>query len=144
MSIDKINEQNTDYHIKQQLASNLYDIAVNISVKFIKEQSEPESKRYIFAYTINILNKGSINAKLLSRHWLITDADGKVQEVRGPGVVGEHPDLKPGESFTYTSGAIIETPVGSMQGSYQMQASNGALFDAEIEAFSLSDPKTLH
>ncbi|MFK5893964.1 MAG: Co2+/Mg2+ efflux protein ApaG [Pseudomonadota bacterium] len=121
-----------------------YNIAVNVSVQYIKEQSMPEKKRYVFAYTINILNRGSVAVRLLSRHWLITDAEGKVQEVRGSGVVGEHPDLKPGEDFTYTSGAIIETPVGSMQGSYQMQAGDGTTFDAEIAAFSLAQPNILH
>ncbi len=121
-----------------------YKIAVNVSVQYIKEQSVPENSQFVFAYTINILNRGTIDVKLLSRHWLITDAEGKVQEVRGPGVVGKHPDLKPGEDFTYTSGAIIETPVGSMQGSYQMQAEDGILFDAEIAPFSLAQPNILH
>jgi len=121
-----------------------YNIAVNVRVQYIKEQSLPQDKRFVFAYTINILNKGSEEVKLLSRHWLITDADGKVQEVRGPGVVGQHPQLKPGEDFTYTSGAVLETPVGSMQGSYQMKAHDGTLFDAEINPFSLADPELLH
>ncbi len=129
---------------KNSNISEKYNIAVNVSVQYIKEQSLPESNRYVFAYTINILNRGNVAVKLLSRHWLITDAEGKVQEVRGPGVVGEHPDLKPGEDFTYTSGAIIETPVGSMQGSYQMQAVDGTSFDAEIAAFSLAQPNILH
>jgi ApaG protein len=124
--------------------SDKYNIAVNVSVQYIKEQSLPANDRYVFAYTINILNRGTVAVKLLSRHWLITDAEGKVQEVRGSGVVGEHPDLKPGEDFTYTSGAIIETPVGSMQGSYQMQAGDGTTFDAEIAAFSLAQPNILH
>lgn len=121
-----------------------YQIGINVAVRYIEEQSEPEHNRFVFAYTINIMNKGAIGAKLLSRHWLITDADGAVEEVRGPGVVGEHPHLQPGESFTYTSGAIIKTPVGSMQGSYQMQADDGMLFDAEIMPFSLSNPAFLH
>ena len=124
--------------------NNKYDVSVNVSVKYIKEQSVPDDKRYVFAYTINILNNGNIRVKLLSRHWLITDADGKVQEVRGPGVVGKHPDLKPGEDFTYTSGTVIETPVGSMQGSYQMEASDGTVFDAEISPFSLANPDLIH
>ena len=129
---------------KKSDISDKYNIAVNVSVQYIKEQSLPENDRYVFAYTINILNRGSVAVKLLSRHWLITDAEGKVQEVRGSGVVGEHPDLKPGEDFTYTSGAVIETPVGSMQGSYQMQAGDGTTFDAEIAAFSLAQPNILH
>jgi len=121
-----------------------YKIAVNVSVQYIKEQSIPANDQFVFAYTINILNRGTVDVKLISRHWLITDADGKVQEVRGPGVVGQHPDLKPGEDFTYTSGAVIKTPVGSMQGSYQMQADDGTVFDAEISAFSLAQPNILH
>lgn len=123
---------------------NKYDIAVNVRVQYIKEQSIPENNRYVFAYTINILNKGDVEVKLVSRHWLITDAEGKSQEVRGSGVVGQNPELKPGEDFTYTSGTVIETPVGSMQGSYQMEAVDGTLFDAEIGAFSLANPALLH
>lgn len=121
-----------------------YSLAVSVSVQYVQEQSVPEENQYVFAYTINLLNRGSVDIKLISRHWLITDAEGKVQEVRGPGVVGEHPDLKPGEDFTYTSGAVIETPVGSMQGSYQMKAGDGTRFEAEIEAFSLAQPNILH
>ena len=121
-----------------------YNLAVSVSVQYLKEQSLPEKSKYVFAYTINLLNRGSVDVKLISRHWLITDAEGKVQEVRGSGVVGEHPDLKPGEDFTYTSGAVIETPVGSMQGSYQMKAGDGIIFDAEIAAFSLAQPNILH
>jgi len=126
------------------MESEKYDIAIDVSVQYVSEQSNPEQKRYVFAYTINILNKGNIDAQLLSRHWLITDAEGKTQEVRGPGVVGEHPHLKPGDDFTYTSGTVIETPVGSMQGSYQMKAGDGTLFNAEIEPFSLAQPNMLH
>ena len=121
-----------------------YNLAVSVSVQYLKEQSLPEKSKYVFAYTINLLNRGSVDVKLISRHWLITDAEGKVQEVRGSGVVGEHPDLKPGEDFTNTSGAVIETPVGSMQGSYQMKAGDGIIFDAEIAAFSLAQPNILH
>jgi len=126
------------------MESEKYDIAIDVSVQYVSEQSNPEQKRYVFAYTINILNKGNIDAQLLSRHWLITGAEGKTQEVRGPGVVGEHPHLKPGDDFTYTSGTVIETPVGSMQGSYQMKAGDGTLFNAEIEPFSLAQPNMLH
>ena len=126
------------------MESEKYNIAIDVSVQYISEQSSPEQNRYVFAYTINILNKGNIDAQLISRHWLITDAEGKTQEVRGPGVVGEHPNLKPGDDFTYTSGTVIETPVGSMQGSYQMKAGDGTVFDAEIDAFSLAQPNILH
>lgn len=119
-------------------------IQVQTHAFYLEEQSAPEQNRYVFAYTITISNQGTVPAKLLGRHWIITDANGKVEEVRGEGVVGEQPYLRPGESFRYTSGAIIETAVGSMQGSYQMQADDGVHFDAPIDPFSLSVPRTLH
>ena len=121
-----------------------YRIQVDVETAYIEGQSTPEQNRYVFAYTITIRNAGSVAAKLLTRHWLITDANGKVQEVRGEGVIGEQPHLRPGESFQYTSGTMIETPVGSMSGSYQMLADDGTRFDAEIRPFSLSVPRTLH
>jgi ApaG protein len=121
-----------------------YDIKVNVETRYIPEQSAPDESRYVFAYTITISNAGSIPAQLLTRHWIITDANGRIQEVRGEGVVGEHPHLRPGEAFRYTSGAMIETPVGSMHGSYQMRADDGTLFDAPIAPFSLSVPRLLH
>lgn len=111
---------------------------------YIEAQSSPEQNRYVFAYTITITNVGSTAAKLLTRHWLITDANGKIQEVTGEGVVGEHPHLNPGDSFRYTSAAMIETPVGVMQGKYQMQSDNGENFKATIPRFTLSIPRTLH
>lgn len=121
-----------------------YNISIDAKVQYIKEQSAPSENRYVFSYTINMLNKGTESAQLISRHWIITDAEGKTQEVKGPGVVGEHPYLKPGEDFTYTSGTIINTPVGSMQGSYQMKAGDGQMFDAEIHPFTLALPSFLH
>jgi len=124
--------------------SDKYNISIDVAVQYIKEQSLPADNRYVFSYTINILNQGSIAAQLISRHWIITDSEGKAEEVRGPGVVGEQPLLKPGEDFTYTSGTIMRTPVGSMQGSYQMKASDDHLFDAEIAPFTLSLPGFLH
>lgn len=111
---------------------------------FIEGQSAPDQNRYVFAYTVTITNAGSIPARLLTRHWLITDANGKVQEVNGEGVVGEHPYLAPGDSFRYTSAAMIETPVGVMQGKYMMQSDNGENFNAAIPKFTLSIPRTLH
>ena len=108
------------------------------------EQSQPAQGRYAFAYTITIRNDGAVPAKLLTRHWVITHGNGKVEEVRGPGVVGEHPHLAPGEAFEYTSGAVLDTPVGTMQGSYQMLADDGTAFDAPIPRFTLSVPRTLH
>jgi len=124
--------------------SKPYDTRVEVETRYIEEQSDPDQQRYVFAYTITIRNEGSIPAKLLRRHWIITDANGEVQEVRGEGVVGEQPYLKPGDGFRYTSGTVLETPVGSMQGSYQMIADDGVEFDAEIPPFSLSMPHTIH
>jgi len=122
----------------------LYDIEVSVETTYVAEHSEPEEYRFVFAYTITLVNRGSVSAQLLSRHWVITDADSQVEEVRGEGVVGEQPVLKPGEGFRYTSGAVIETPVGTMQGSYQMVAADGQQFDAAIPEFVLSAPRTLH
>jgi len=121
-----------------------YQIKVSAQSVYIREQSQPDDERYLFAYTIVIKNTGAIAAQLRTRHWIITDTNGKVQEVRGDGVVGEQPRLAPGEEFTYTSAAVLETPVGSMHGSYQMIAEDGVEFDAEIQAFGLSIPDVLH
>ncbi len=121
-----------------------HNIVVNVQTVFVEAQSEPEEDRYVFAYTIKITNEGAQPAKLLTRHWIITDSNGKVQEVKGEGVIGQQPYLQPGEFFQYTSGTVIETPVGSMQGSYQMLSDDGSHFDAEILPFSLSVPKMLH
>ncbi len=121
-----------------------YDIQISVSTQYIKAESNPEASRYIFSYTITIKNTGDIAAKLLSRHWIITDANNRIQEVRGKGVIGEQPYLKPGDSFQYTSGTMLETPVGSMQGSYQMIADDGRNFDAIIEPFSLALPRMLN
>ena len=121
-----------------------YSIKVAAQSFYLEEQSDPEQNRYVFAYTVVIQNQGSIAAKLLSRHWIITDANGKVEEVRGEGVVGEQPYLQPGEGFRYTSGAILDTSVGSMRGSYQMLADDGMTFNADIPPFVLSIPRTLH
>ena len=119
-------------------------IIVEATPYFIAEQSIPDQNKYVFAYTITITNEGSVPAKLLSRYWLITDSNGKLQEVRGDGVIGEQPYLKPGDTFKYTSGAIIETAVGTMQGLYTMQPDNGENFNATIPKFTLSIPRTLH
>ncbi|MCL7421493.1 MAG: Co2+/Mg2+ efflux protein ApaG [Methylobacter sp.] len=119
-------------------------ILVEAKPHFIEAQSSPDENRYVFAYTITITNIGEIPAKLLTRHWLITDANGKIQEVRGEGVIGEQPYIKPGETFRYTSGAMIETPVGTMQGNYTMHSDEGYDFDAAIPRFTLSIPRTLH
>ncbi|MDF1584043.1 MAG: Co2+/Mg2+ efflux protein ApaG [Methyloprofundus sp.] len=119
-------------------------ILVEVKSHYIEEQSKPSEHKYAFAYTITIANIGITAAKLLSRHWLITDSNGKVEQVRGDGVVGKTPHLKPGEAFTYTSGALINTPVGVMQGKYIMLSDAGEKFDALIPQFTLSIPRTLH
>lgn len=122
----------------------LYDTRVEVETNYIAEQSQPENQRFVFSYTITIRNHGSVPARLLSRHWLITDADGNTEEVKGEGVVGEQPYLKPGEGFRYTSGTMLKTPVGSMRGSYHLLADDGVEFDASIAPFTLSKPNTLH
>ncbi|KAB2922361.1 MAG: Co2+/Mg2+ efflux protein ApaG [Dechloromonas sp.] len=121
-----------------------YRIEVSPVAHFIPDQSSPDEGRYLFAYTITIRNVGDTPAQLLSRHWIITDANEAVQEVRGLGVVGKQPLLKPGESFQYTSGSQLNTPVGTMRGSYQMVAEDGTHFEAEIPEFTLAMPRVLH
>jgi ApaG protein len=121
-----------------------YEIAVSAATQYLADQSDESAGRYVFAYTITIRNSGQVAAQLISRHWLITDAQGLVQEVRGLGVIGAQPLLKPGESFEYTSGTSIATPVGTMRGSYQMVAEDGARFEASIPEFTLSIPRVLH
>jgi ApaG protein len=121
-----------------------YAITVVATAAFLAEQSDPEKNQYVFAYTIKITNTGDVTAQLISRHWYITDADHKVQEIKGVGVVGQQPSLKPGESFEYTSGASIPTAVGTMRGTYQMRAEDGQTFDVGIPPFTLSVPRTLH
>lgn len=121
-----------------------HNIKVDVETTYVPEQSDPDQSRYVFAYTITIRNEGRVPATLMTRHWIINDSNGKVQEVRGEGVVGEQPHLKPGEGFQYTSGTMIETPVGTMQGSYHMRGDDGVDFDAEIPPFMLSMPRVLH
>jgi ApaG protein len=123
---------------------NPHNITVEVETRYVEGQSEPNNERYVFSYTITIRNEGGVPAQLISRHWVITDANGHTQEVRGEGVVGEQPNLKPGEGFQYTSGTMIATPVGSMRGEYQMVAENGDQFDAVIPTFTLAIPRTLH
>lgn len=121
-----------------------HQIRVEVETDFIPAQSDPDNERYVFAYTITIHNEGQVPARLLARHWVITDANGRVQEVEGEGVVGEQPYLRPGEAFQYTSGTMIGTPVGTMQGSYHLVADDGAAFDAPIAPFTLAAPRVLH
>lgn len=121
-----------------------YECSVSVETTFVPEQSDEARDRYVFSYTVTIRNEGSVGAQLISRHWIIKDALGEVQEVRGLGVVGAQPLLQPGESFQYTSGCVLVTPVGSMQGSYQMVAEDGQQFEAPIAEFQLSMPRVLH
>lgn len=121
-----------------------YEIAIEVATQYMPEQSDPDEDRYFFAYTIKVANIGSVAAQLVSRHWVITDAEGQVEEVRGLGVVGHQPMLQPGEAFEYTSGCPLPTPVGTMKGSYQMVAEDGTRFEAVISEFVLAMPRTLH
>ncbi|MBD8483766.1 MULTISPECIES: Co2+/Mg2+ efflux protein ApaG [Pseudomonas] len=121
-----------------------YQIDVSVVTRFLPEQSQPEQHRFAFAYTVTVLNNGQLPARLLSRHWVITDGDGKVEEVRGPGVIGQQPLIAAGASHTYSSGTVMATTVGNMQGSYQMQAEDGKKFDAVIAPFRLAVPGALH
>ena len=123
---------------------NRYEISVAVKTRHVEEQSDPSEARYVFAYTITIANTGTIAAQLISRHWIITDADAHVQEVKGLGVVGHQPLLSPGESFEYTSGTAMATPTGSMRGSYFIVAEDGTRFDATIPEFALAVPRALH
>jgi len=115
-----------------------HQITVKVSPLYLPHQSEPENGKYVFSYTVTLSNTGSITARLLTRHWIITNGNGEQEEVKGPGVVGQHPRLKPGESYQYTSGSVLLTPVGTMGGSYRMRAEDGTEFDAEIPTFTLS------
>lgn len=124
--------------------SKKYEIQVQTDVAYLPDQSDEKAERYVFAYTMTIANTGTVPAQLISRHWVITDAENQVQEVRGLGVVGEQPLLRPGESFEYTSGTSLATPVGTMRGSYQMVAEDGTRFEADVAEFILSVPRVLH
>ena len=121
-----------------------HQIAVEVEPIYVESESAPDENRYVFAYTVTIRNEGEIPAKLVTRRWVITDGNGKTQEVKGDGVVGAQPHLKPGEGFQYTSGTMLETPMGTMGGSYQMLADDGREFEAAIPEFLLSTPRVLH
>lgn len=123
---------------------NTQHIAVHVQTEFVDEQSDPDASRYVFSYTITMRNEGEQAARLLTRHWLITDANGKVQEVIGEGVVGKQPYLRPGEGFRYSSGAILETPVGAMQGYYEWIGDDGERFRAPVNPFTLAIPGALN
>ena len=126
------------------MADSTNKINVEIMPAYIADQSDPSNDHYVFSYTVTIRNEGNRPARLLTRHWIITDGDGQVQEVHGEGVIGEQPRLSPGEHFEYTSGTFMNTPVGTMHGSYQMITDAGETFDAEIPNFTLAVPNTLH
>jgi ApaG protein len=125
-------------------AEQKYRVTVSARTTYLPEESNDAKGRFVFAYTITLVNAGTVAARLISRHWIITDAENQVQEVRGQGVVGQQPLLRPQESYQYTSGAALATPVGTMRGSYRMMAEDGTAFDAEIPEFTLSVPRTLH
>jgi ApaG protein len=119
-------------------------IRVRVQSEYAAERSRPAQNEWVFLYTVTISNEGTESARLVTRHWIITDATGKVEEVRGPGVVGQQPTLAPGESFEYTSGSTLPTPFGVMEGTYQMVYESGEQFDAKIAPFTLSEPYTVH
>lgn len=121
-----------------------YSVEIEVEARYVVEQSKPEANRYVFAYEVTLRNLGVMPARLQTRHWVITDANGKVEEVRGEGVVGEQPRLQPGEHYSYTSGAVLETQVGTMRGAYLFHADDGTDFEAPIPEFVLSVPRTLH
>ncbi len=131
-------------HDTRMVDEKRYEITVEPRSAYLPDQSDPTKHQYVFAYTITLINTGNVAAQLISRHWYITDGDHRVQEVKGLGVVGQQPVLKPGERFEYTSGASIPTPVGTMRGTYQMVGEDGRTFDAPIPSFTLSVPRTLH
>lgn len=124
--------------------SKKYEVTVSVQARYVEDQSAPEDSRFVFAYTVTIVNTGSVPAQLISRHWIIRDAQNAEQQVRGLGVVGQQPLLKAGESFEYTSGCALNTPVGTMRGSYQMVAEDGTQFEADIPEFTLAMPRVLH
>ncbi|GHC08439.1 Co2+/Mg2+ efflux protein ApaG [Thermomonas carbonis] len=126
------------------MSNNDYQFDIEVATRFLDEQSVPEEGRFVFAYTVHIRNDGKVPAQVLGRRWLITDGNGKVQEVVGEGVVGEQPWLRPGEGFEYTSGAVLETDIGTMRGCYDVLADDGTRFAAPIPPFTLSIPRTLH
>lgn len=142
----RLSDQANTKHLphRAKMSDSKYRIDVKTRPQYLADQSEPENGQYVFAYTITITNTGAVPAQLISRHWVITDASEQIQEVRGQGVVGNQPLLKPGESFQYTSGCALKTPVGTMKGSYQMIAEDGTHFDADIPEFTLAIPRTLH
>jgi ApaG protein len=121
-----------------------YAFSVSVQTAYMADQSSPDDGQYAFAYTVTISNIGSVAAQLISRHWIITDANNQVHEVKGLGVVGAQPLLQPNQQFEYTSGSVLATPIGSMRGSYQIVAEDGTLFNAVIEPFTLAVPKMLN
>lgn len=128
----------------EESSTSTYRIDVSVLSEYLPLESDSATARFVFSYTVTLRNLGTVSARLLSRHWVITDGEGHVQEVRGEGVVGEQPTLEPGATYTYSSGAMLETPVGSMRGSYQMVAEDGTHFEAEIPVFTLAVPSQLH
>ena len=133
----------TSYN-KRMSEENKYRITVSAQAFYVEDQSDPDKNHYVFGYTIKVTNNGDVAAQLVSRHWLITDSNHRVEEVRGLGVIGQQPTLQPGESFEYTSGCPLATPVGTMRGEYSMVATDGTQFEASIPEFTLSVPRVLH
>lgn len=137
-------EPNPETNMDADMDSSVNNIQIDVDTLYVDSESDPEQNRFVFAYTVTIRNVGKTSAKLLTRHWVIRDANGKVHEVQGDGVVGEQPHLKPGEGFQYTSGTMLETSMGTMGGSYILVTDEGTEFKAMIADFLLSAPRTLH
>ena len=132
------------WHLERVSGATTEGIKVTVQAVYVPEQSAPRSHRYVFAYTVKIANEGETPAQLRSRHWIITDGEGRIEEVKGPGVVGQQPFLNPGEQFEYTSGCVLTTPRGEMRGTYQMHRPDGRAFDATIAPFQLTLPYSLN
>ena len=135
---------NSGMESETQESNEKYRVAVTVKAFYVEAQSDPEANHYVFGYTIRVTNNGTVAAQLVSRHWVITDSNHRIEEVRGLGVVGEQPKLEPGQSFEYSSGCPLATPVGTMRGEYQMNAADGHQFEARIPEFTLSVPRVLH
>ena len=126
------------------MSDSRYQVDVSVVTRYLADQSNPEHERFAFAYTITVQNRGTLAARLLSRHWVITDGNGHIEHVRGPGVIGEQPHLSPGDHFEYTSACPLPTSIGTMEGTYEMVRDDGSTFDAVIGAFALADPDSLN
>lgn len=144
LGVRAIARRRRKWHLERVSTATTEGIKISVQAAYVPEQSSPRTQRYVFAYTVTIANEGDVPAQLRTRHWVITDGEGRVEEVRGPGVVGQQPYLNPGDQFEYTSGCVLTTPRGEMRGTYQMHRPDGREFDATIAPFALSLPYSLN